>query len=84
MNDEKPMELRDQLALSILNGLIASNNSAISEKLKWSAHFNNPKPNFDSKGNSYKTIANNYSKELMEFAYYLADQMRKVRLTSFE
>ena len=76
MNDNKPLELRDQLALSILSGLLSSDNPNLEMNIIIGK--------FNSKVSDRKEMADIKTRELIELAYYLADQMRKVRLSSFE
>jgi hypothetical protein len=74
---DKPLELRDQLALSILNGMMSSGTGYIKWLIEHSSYNISEHPN-------YQDSFEKHSAHLIRLAYYLADQMRKIRLTAFE
>jgi len=82
MNEEKPLELRDQMALSILNGLLSNSNISNLLANNSTININYIIAYFDRESPSNK--AEQETQKLIRFAYYLADQMRQVRLGSFE
>jgi len=73
MDDEKPMELRDQLALSILNGLLSNSNNYHAEYvMKYLQE------------KDFQVAIDNTLEDLIRLSYRTADMMRKVRLSTFE
>jgi hypothetical protein len=77
MDDEKPFELRDRIALEILNGIIGNsskNNIAIQNLLFYINH-----PDRQVCDGSEKDF-----EQLIRSCYKVADIMRKVRLSTFE
>ena len=77
MDDEKPLELRDRIALELLNGLISngnSNNDTLSELQHYICH--------EDKG-VRKTTEKKFE-HWIRSCYKVADIMRKVRLSTFE
>ena len=83
MNEEKPLELRDQMALSILNGLLSNSNISNLLANNSTISMSNIIAFFD-KENPKNNRAKEDTQKLIRFVYYLADQMRQVRLGSFE
>ena len=84
MEEEKPLDLRDKLALEILNGLLANDPTYYAGGLGSAKgigaqihHY------YDSTHESDKEIAKLRAEKLIRTAYMMADVMRKVRLTAF-
>jgi hypothetical protein len=76
MMDEKPIELRDQIAISILNGVLSSNIRKNSFEYAFEFLFVKDK---SQKEHAHKSIEN-----IVRFSYGVADIVRKVRLSTFE
>lgn len=84
MEEEKSLDLRDKLALEILNGLLANDPTYYSGGLgsvkgigAQIHHY------YDSSDESDKEVAKLRAEKLIRTAYMMADMMRKVRLTAF-
>jgi hypothetical protein len=82
--EEKPLDLRDKLALEILNGLLASDPTNYSEASgsiwgtgAYIGHL------YASKVPRDQQDAKDRAEQLIRTAYMMADVMRKVRLTAF-
>lgn len=83
-DEEKPLDLRDKLALEILNGLLANDPTYYSTNmgnvLGVGANIHHyHKSSFEPD----KEKARLQAEELIRTAYMMADVMRKVRLTAF-
>ena len=76
MSDEKPIELRDQIAISILNGILSSNIKKDSIQDIFEFLF--------AKDKSQKEHANKQVENIVRISYGIADIVRKVRLSTFE
>jgi hypothetical protein len=76
MDNEKPMELRDQLALQILQAIFC-NEASKDFLITYIYHF-------DDKDTSWAKNVNDRAEERIRAAYKIADIMRKVRLPAFE
>jgi hypothetical protein len=80
-DEEKPMDLRDKMAMEILNGLLAgdpnrSNHEGASTFI--THHFGK------DMGEESKRWARNKAEQLIRTAYMMADIARKVRIGAFE
>jgi len=85
MEDDKPIELRDKLAIEILNGLLASNQNAHDGTphgivygigLELIASFSGDQARQD--------YGINLAEQYCRAAYRIADIMRRVRMQAFE
>jgi hypothetical protein len=74
-DDEKPLDLRDKLAVEILNGLLASGGVEQSGQLIHKY--------YSGKDEVDRERATILAERLIRTAYMMADIMRKVRLTAF-
>jgi hypothetical protein len=77
MDNEKSMELRDQLALSILNGLL-SHSSKTEHSVESILNYLLSKDEQLAKNGLIP------AEELVRISYALADIMRKIRMSAFE
>ena len=83
MDEEKPMDLRDKLAIEILNGILShsknENNGIISDIVFY--------VNYDCVGpeaDRLKEVHTQKVERVVRACYKVADIMRKVRLSAFE
>lgn len=85
MDDEKPFDLRDRIALEILNGIISNpvdiNRSTISDLIHYITYTNDCDDMSAKKQQEY--AAKSFEK-LIRGCYKVADIVRKVRLSTFE
>ena len=83
-DEEKPLDLRDKLAIEILNGLISGDiqfyGMGGTTPRSVAQHIYSY---YDSDSVSDKEEAQRQSERLIRTAYMMADVMRKVRLTAF-
>jgi len=77
MDDEKPIDLRDRIALEILNGIISHSHREVYEARTFFDFINHPDEN------NQRHAATHFEK-LVRACYKAADIVRKVRLSSFE
>jgi len=77
MDDEKPIDIRDRIALEILNGIISHSHGEIYEVKTFFDCINHP----DKDNQKY---AATHFEKLVRACYKAADIVRKVRLSSFE
>lgn len=83
-DEEKPLDLRDKLALEILNGLLAGDITFYPPgSVKTRSVTHHIYSYCDSTDESDMKIAKEHSEKLIRMAYMMADMMRKVRLTAF-
>ena len=76
MDDEKPLDLRDKLAMEVLNGLLSSGkdqSDVFMSNITYYLH----NPDYE-KGTSLEI------EKTIRSCYKVADIIRKVRLTAFE
>ncbi len=77
MSDEKELDLRDKIALEILNGILSNasdNNSMVVADVRFY---------INHKDASIRDTAAERMEDLIRSCYRLADIVRKVRLTAF-
>lgn len=81
IDDEKPLELRDKLAIEIFNGILAhSKNDTGSLIIDIVHHINYDEPDSDRiEKNAARRI-----ERVVQACYKVADIMRKVRLSAFK
>jgi hypothetical protein len=83
MDDEKPFDLRDRLAIEILNGLLANSskeNSLAGEVITYLTYD-------DSSQKTVEAVEAKYTKKVEKVVrncYKVADIVRRVRLSAFE
>jgi hypothetical protein len=80
MEDDKPFDLRDRIALEILNGLISHSRNSLD-------HADFAQEIMDNIGHSDKGVRDGAAKRIehrIRSCYKVADIMRKVRLSTFE
>lgn len=83
--DDKPLDLRDKIAIEILNGILAGASGATTEsihelhKAVRNHYYYFDKDNPDDKDSTHKGI-----ERVCRYAYSIADIMRKVRLDTFK
>ena len=75
-DDEKPLDLRDKIAIEILGGMLA--NEKTSSMISEICSYHSSK-NLDDRNHAHKRAEN-----VVRAAYVMADIVRKVRLTAFE
>jgi hypothetical protein len=84
MDDEKPFDLRDKIALELLNGLISSgnirSNDMIADLTEYMLYGNSK----DKGDLTMREFAVKRFEHIIRSCYVAADIMRKVRLSSFE
>lgn len=85
MDDEKPLDLRDKMALEILNGLLAGDTNAGrgSSGTTYKGLSVEIRKFYLSSDPENKERAKVYAEDLVRTAYMMADVMRKVRLDPF-
>lgn len=93
MDDEKPFDLRDKLAIEILNGLLASGRDQTSTLVADLVHYVIPEPTRGDDPHS-KAVRRQDAEDaeyaakrlerIVRACYKTADIIRKVRLSAFE
>lgn len=86
MDDEKPFDLRDRIAIEVLNGLVSNANARdgndtyrdILYYLTYSHSYE------DSSAREQQRCAEQRFERIIRNCYKVADIMRKVRLSTFE
>lgn len=75
--DDKPLELRDQLAINILNGILSREKDGgdVSNIMEYILL---------EKDHKMRHYGVNSAEKMVRISYAIADVMRKVRLTAFE
>ena len=76
MDDEKPLELRDQLAIQILQAMLCNEDSK--------DFINHYFQHWNNESNNWKDSMAERAENRIRAAYKLADMMRKVRMAAFE
>jgi CRISPR/Cas system-associated endonuclease Cas3-HD len=85
MKDEKPLDLRDKIAIEVLNGVISNskeNNDSISDLLYYMTYAIN-RPG-DLSAQKTQEEAQKKFEKIIRNCYKIADIMRKVRLQVFD
>lgn len=84
---EKPLDLRDKIALEVLNGIIANskdNNDTTKDLLFYLTYDLDTVVGDDREAKKQKEYAAKRFERLIRGCYRVADIMRKVRLSTFE
>lgn len=77
MSEEKPTELRDHIALEILNGIISHSTPGSGLKMTLQNFFQDSDPQL-------RKYAEKHLEETIRNCYRVADIVRRVRLSTFE
>lgn len=83
-DEEKPLDLRDKLAMEILNGLISHSKGDAGDLIPDIAHYVNYTCEDKDAQNKIRHGAAKRLERVIRACYQAADIIRKVRLSSFE
>ena len=87
MDDERPFDLRDRIAIEVLNGIIANskdNNETTKDLLFYITYDCDTVGDDGKEAKRQKEYAAKRFERLIRGCYRVADIMRKVRLSTFE
>ena len=78
MDDEKPLDLRDKLAMEILNGILSNGSAKSAYNVEDIIIYSG------LKDQTVREAALVRMEQIIRYCYKVADIIRKVRLTAFE
>jgi hypothetical protein len=76
-DEEKPLDLRDRLAMEILNGLLSNSKSSVASYVEREDGITSTNP-------AWTENSSQHVERIIRACYKAADIMRKVRLTVFD
>ena len=84
MDDEKPLDLRDKIALELLNGIISSGNDKSKSVVNDITEYLLYGKSINREDLAWRQSAVLRLEHVIRSCYVVADIVRKVRLSSFE